>query len=135
MASPPINGNFKFGAALTAVQSKLGYLLNIVESDPLLGTSNPTAPFLPNNADRVGLIIVNTSVNQCFVGLSQSQIVNLFGILLNQNGGSVTMQVNDDFTLPSHDWWGIAIGAPSQLYVVELIGIKALPPNTVPGVP
>lgn len=133
MATTP-GAVFTYGAALTNTQQRLGYLVNQIESFPTLGTTPPTAPFIGNNADRVGLIIVNVSLNPVFIGVSQATVQATNGILLNPSGGAVTMQVRDDWTLPSSAWWGEATGGSAQIYVLELIGWKALPPGTVPGV-
>lgn len=135
MSSPTLPAGFTFGAALTNTQQRLGYIINEVESNPLITVGAPTAPFLPQNADRVGLIIVNTSINTAFIAVSQAEVNNVFGILLSPNGGSVTMQVRDDWTLPSRAWWGTASGGSAQMYVLELIGVRALPPNFGPGHP
>lgn len=130
MASP---AGFTFGAALTNTQQRLGYIINEVESSPTALSTVPATQILTQNADRVGLIIVNISINTCFVGTIQANVTNAVGILLSPNGGSITMQVRDDWTLPSRSWFGLGSGGNAQLYVLELIGVKALAPNTVPG--
>lgn len=133
MATSP-NGapNVKFGAALTFVQQFLGYLVNEVESFPTIPASSPTSPFLPQNGDRVGLLIANTGLNNAFIGLGPTVGGN-FGFFLVANGGAIAFNVRDDFTLTTRSWWGASIGASNIFYVLEIIGVKALGPGTQAG--
>ena len=128
MATSPIVAAPAFGAALTVVQNIFGYIINEVESFPSIATTSPTAPFIPQNGDRLGLVLVNTAVNQMFVGLSPA-VGSLDGIVLSPNGGAIAMNVRDDMTLTTRAWWALSITAPGILYVLEIIGVKAVGPG------
>jgi hypothetical protein len=133
MSTLPNTAGYTFGAALTWTQGEYGYLISEVESFPSIATVAPANQFLPNNGDRLGLVIINTSLNNIFVGLS-NQVSSLFGILLTANGGSLTANVRQDLTLPTRAWFGFSpSGVPTTIYVLEIIGVKQLPPRTAPG--
>lgn len=117
------------GAALNFVQVYLGYLINEVESFPTLNTGNPTAPFLAGNADRVGLLFCNFGNNLVQLSTNPS-VLTSGGILLNSNGGIISMNVRDDFTLPARAWWGAATSVAQAIYVLELIAAAPLPAVT-----
>jgi hypothetical protein len=131
-AIPPAGSTF--GAALTWTQDEYGYLIHDVESFPFLPFPGGATQIAPGNGDRLGLIIINPSVSEVFVSIS-SKVSNLFGILLSANGGSLTMNVRQDMTLPTREWFGIAVGAPVNLYVLEIIGWKKFPKGSFSGTP
>jgi hypothetical protein len=116
------------------VQDEYEYLIHEVQSFPVAGITPPTSPFLPQNGDRMGIAIVNTSINNCYIAFS-SAVGNAEGIFLAAGGGSFTANVRQDMTLPTHDWWAMAIAAPAALFVLEIIGWKKFPKGTMPGVP
>jgi hypothetical protein len=133
MAAPPTT-EYTFGAALTWTQGEYGYLIQEVETFPTLGlVTAPAANVVGNNGDRLALVIVNVSVNDIYVSIAPS--VNIgFGIKLLASGGSLTMNVRQDLTLPSRAWFGISAGlTTATIYVLELIGWRKLPPGFMPG--
>ena len=129
---PTTPAGYTFGAALTWVQKEYGYLINEVESFPGSPSTPPTSPFVPNNGDRLALAVVNIGISNVYIGLSAG-VSGGNGILLVANGGSFTIDVRRDMTLPSRAWWTVSSGTPNPLYVLELIGVRALQPGTVPG--
>lgn len=64
--------------------------------------------------------MINLGANDINVGLN-SGVSSSQGILLTAQGGLISMTVRDDFTLPSREWFGRAIDAPSQVYVLEIV--------------
>lgn len=126
MATTPNGSLAAYGAALTYTQKLLGYIVNEVESFPGVPATSPTAPFIPQNGDRVGLLIANVGLQTVYVGLS-SAVGAANGFLLVPNGGAIAINAKDDFTLTSRAWWSFATPSPSSLYVLELIGVRALP--------
>ena len=109
-----------FGAALAYAIQQLGGMLNEVDSNP---TCQLTATKLLNgNGDRVGLIIVNAGANPVWLSFT-ADVSTTNGIQLAPSGGNISMNVRDDFTLPTRDWWGIATGGTSQIFIIELVRI------------
>ena len=80
-------------------------------------------PVALNHPDRVGFVMVNLSVNVVYISPLPTVAV-LVGIRLDANGGSISMTWDHDFELVSHDWYGIATGAASQIVCLEIIGEK-----------
>jgi len=77
------------------------------------------AEVAPNNPDRLGLLIVNLSANSVYLALDNS-VAATKGILLVPTGGSATFSIEDDFQMVGWAIWGIATGADSPLYVIEV---------------
>lgn len=106
------------GAARASAESLLGGPCDELESNPTIATTVGVA--IDGNGDRVGLVFVNLGANPVYVSLN-SGVGSTNGILLGQTGGSISMTVRDDFTLPSRRWYGISTGGNSAIYVLELI--------------
>ncbi len=94
-------------------------------------TENETNPtclttatvLIDGNGDRVALVMVNQGANPVYVATA-SNVGSTNGILLAASGGSVTMDVTRDFTLPSRRWYGLATGGTSAVYVLEVIRVS-----------
>ena len=71
-----------------------------------------------NNPKRVSLLIVNLSDNDVHI-MIDNQVSSSRGIYLAPGGGAVNFDWSTDFTLISHDWFGIAAAAASPLLIVE----------------
>lgn len=72
---------------------------------------------LPNDPMRVGFIICNLSANGVYIAPT-NQVAATRGIFVPPNGGSVSVVWDRDFELCAIEWWGIAGGANSQVYVL-----------------
>lgn len=108
------------GAARQYSAVLLGGPIHEQDSNP---TCNTTATVLiDGDGDRVGLVIVNQGANNVFISID-SNVGTTNGILLGSSGGSVSMDVTRDFTLPARRWWGIASGGTSKCYVLEILRI------------
>lgn len=105
-----------FGAARAYTEDQLGGPCNELESNPTVQTT--VGILIGGNADRVGLVIVNQGANDVFISLSAG-VSTSNGIRVGANGGSATLNVRDDFTLPSRTWYAIANGGTSAVYVLE----------------
>lgn len=125
MAAPSQPLTPRYGAALTIIQDLYGWIINEVESFPTLGIVQPTAPFVNQNADRVGLLIMNGGANSALVALNSSVFTST-QFLLTQNGGSISFNIRDDFTLVSRAFWGFTNVSPGNIYVLELIAVRPL---------
>jgi len=105
------------GAALEFTEQQLGG--PIVENETFVATSTTIGIAIEGNGDRVALIMVNQGTTDLFVG-TRPDISSTQAIRLTANGGSVTLTVRDDFTLPTRRWYAIAASATPTLYVLEL---------------
>jgi hypothetical protein len=106
------------GAARQYTNNVLGGPVTEIESTPTIA-SNAATSILPNNGDRVGVVIVNLSTSTVYISFN-SAVNATNGILLGPSGGSLSLEVTEDFTLPSRQLWGYCVNATAQLYVLEL---------------
>lgn len=80
-------------------------------------------PIALNHPDRVGFVMLNLSANVVYISPLPT-VALLVGIRLDANGGTVSFVWDEDFELVSHDWYAIATGAASQVFIMEIIGEK-----------
>lgn len=78
-------------------------------------------PVIRNNPDRLGFVFINLSANIVYISPAPGVLATA-GIRLDANGGMVSMVWDEDFELVSHEWYGIATGAGSAIFVSEIIG-------------
>lgn len=75
---------------------------------------------LSYNPRRIGFILVNLGAN--FVTISPNADVSLTkGIYLVANGGTFSAVWNEDFELPTLQWFGIADTAAADLFILEVL--------------
>lgn len=80
-------------------------------------------PVLLNHPDRLGFVMINLSANIVYISPLPTVLATA-GIMLAANGGAVSMVWDEDFELVSHEWYGIATGAASAVFITEIIGKK-----------
>jgi hypothetical protein len=107
------------GASLQYTQNLLGGPLNEYDSQVSVGLTPLVAAIA--SPDRVGLIIINTGTIDAFVSINPGVSQNN-GIRVGNGGGSVTLNVTEDFTLTARQWYVVAIAAgPTIIYVIEYV--------------
>lgn len=109
-------------AALLFTEQELGGPCLEQESYPTATTTGVVAA--QGNGERVGLTIMNLSANSVYIGLA-GVVTSSTGIFLPGNGGFLTVNVRDDFTLPSRQWTALSVGGTAQLYVLEIIRYRS----------
>lgn len=102
----------RFGIETRNVESPVGSVVGVA-----------SAPLLPNNPDRVALVIINLSANLIYIS-PQDPAGAANGIRLDANGGWRSLVWDEDFELISHQWFAIAAGAGSAVFWIESIGVK-----------
>lgn len=75
---------------------------------------------LANNPNRLGWVIVNLSTNIVYLGLTNA-VSATRGIRLNANGGLASMVWDEDFQMTGWGIWGVASGAASAIYSLEVV--------------
>jgi hypothetical protein len=111
--------NTNIGAAMQYAIGQLGGPLFEQQTDNIAIAISGSNLIVDGNGDRVSLIIFNTDNNDVFISTNPIPGTTS-GIRLNANGGFVSMNVRDDFTLPTRRWYGQAIGSPSHVSAIEL---------------
>jgi hypothetical protein len=99
----------KFGAAVT-------YSVNPVVSS--VGTT--ATEIARHNPRRLGLTLINLSSNTLYVA-PDNNVSATRSILLPSNGGGLSLSADDDFVLPMVNWFAVASGASSAIYVIEVV--------------
>lgn len=130
MATPGLKppGFSTYGGALDYSARVYGGLVQ--QTETFLTMNTTAAQIVANNADRMGLLIMNTGSVQVFISLSNSPS-STQGILLAGLGGFFSTSAFEDLTLPSRGWSGIVTSGTSTLYVLEIVRI--LSPAQVPS--
>lgn len=103
-----------------------GELAEIVETSQI-GTS--VAELLGGDPERVSAVIINLSANTLYVS-PRVDVSATSGIRLAANGGSITMDADNDGVLPSRQWYALADGADSDVYLLTLRRISLEPRDT-----
>lgn len=77
---------------------------------------------LSYNPNRLGIVI--SVIGAANVLVAPDNNVSLTrGILLNAAGGSYTLEWDTDFEAVSNEWFAIASGAASAIYVQEIVAV------------
>ena len=106
-----------YGAAAEFLRERYAGELTEVEATATIGTT--FGQVVPSNPDRLGLLIINLSANTVYVSIN-SDVSATNGIRLGATGGSVSFNVTDDGMLLTRTWYGLATGAGSSIYVLDL---------------
>lgn len=96
---------------------QFGGALNEDERNPIIGVT--AEELLGADPERVLIFVLNLSPNSVYMGLRQT-VSSTNGILLASNGGGVSFNAVDDGTIPTRQFFVVAGGAGSQLYVLTL---------------
>lgn len=119
--------NRSTGAARYFTEQQLGGPTRTIPSNPNIQTS--VTQVCNNNPDRVGLVVVNLGSFDVFVWTDNS-VSTTKGVRLTANGGVMTLNVKDDYTLVAEQWIGIGSGGAALLGVLEVVSDVILPPET-----
>lgn len=101
------------------IDREFGFPTTEAETATTVGTA--VAQLVSNNPKRVALVVVNLSTGALFIGLDRATS-STRGLRL-ATGGSVSMNYNDDFTLPAREWFIIGDGAGLAFYALEVLMI------------
>lgn len=72
----------------------------------------------PNDPEACSLTIINTGSTN--IALAPNNQVSLAAGIILFPGGSLSLQVQYDMTLPSREWWAIGSAAGGSLYYVRM---------------
>lgn len=107
------------GVALDWLKKEYGATILEVESNPATGAGS--VEVLKNDPDAVAVTFINFGAFDIFLSLAQNSPANS-GIRIAANGGSTSLSLRDDFTLPSRSWFAVSPGGASSLYILRLRG-------------
>lgn len=106
-----------YGAAAEFLRSRYHGELTEDETSATVGTGVST--IITGDPDRLGLLILNLSANTLYVSIN-NDVSATNGIRLGANGGSLALNVTDDGMIQTRTWYGLATGAGSAVYVLQL---------------
>lgn len=84
-------------------------------------TSTPTL-ILKFNPNRFGFVLYNLGNSNLFIGLDQN-VSETNGILIPPNGGSLVAWFEEDYTLVENEFYGVAPGGTTKIYLLEYVGV------------
>ncbi len=102
------------------LQAAYGIKTQLQESDPTFQVGVAETKILPYNPNRVGLVMVNNGGANVTIKPSRPCALGK-SILLLANGGTATFKWDVDFELVASEWFGIANGAASDFYTLEIV--------------
>ena len=101
----------------SVIDKRFGVRTQAAQKTVSLGTT--ATEIVPNNPDRLGVTIVNLSTNSVYLALDSS-VSSSKGILLAPSGGSASFNVEEDYQMVGWAIWGVASGASSAIFVIEV---------------
>ena len=107
-----------FGAAAEYYRRLIGGDVEPIKDTKAVGTT--PSVLVAADPERVQLTIVNLSSNSIYIMPNDAPTTSS-GIFLSANGGSVSMNVHEDGTLPAQEWRAVATAANSS---VQIIGLR-----------
>lgn len=108
---------FSYGAAKRFAEAFLGGPTR--EQSGVVSVQTGATLIVQGNGDRVGLVLINTGAFDVLVFIDAT-VSSTNGVRLSGNGGSVSFNVRDDFTLQTREWWGVGIGGVSTVTFLDV---------------
>lgn len=105
------------GAAQSFIEGEFGG--PTTESDSEITLAATATKVCDNDPERLSLTIINLGTNQCHIVFDNAPSTSR-GIILVAGGGSVSMNVREDGTLPTREWWGVADSGTTNLAVIAM---------------
>lgn len=104
------------------VQERFGVKTSYNEQPKVTQVETVKTKVLSYNPNRLGLVFVNTGGNNVYLAPSNNVAVGE-GILISANGGSISLNILEDFEFASMEFYGISDGAASTCYLVEIVSV------------
>ena len=102
------------------VDERFGVRTRVNENPETLTVGTAETLLLRADPNRLALVILNLSGNTLFVK-PRGGVTTARGIALSALVGSLSVSMEDDFTLPSLDWFGISTVAGQAVFVLEIL--------------
>lgn len=96
---------------------KYGMTTYTDENPLVIQIATTVTKVLNNDPDRLQFTIVNLSANAAYLAFD-GEVSATHGIPLAANGGSVSMNADEDGAMVGKELYGIAIGAAADIYTI-----------------
>lgn len=110
------------GAAQDFVAAAVGGFFVTRERDVTLAVA--AAEILRNDPERVGWLICVTGATQAQIAFNIA-VTTATSILIPGSGGTFTVNVREDFTLPTVAVYGNVAAGNTTLHIVEIVRVSA----------
>jgi hypothetical protein len=102
------------------IENIYGIKTRFVINDTTSAIGVASIPIASKNPNRVSILFVNLSVNSIYIS-PLPDVSSTKGIYLASNGGYAMFQFDKDFQMVITEWYGIATGAASNVFILENI--------------
>lgn len=106
------------GATAAIIEAEVKGRFNVIERTVTVGVA--LTEIFGGNPERVGWLVVNLGTNLVRVGWRQD-ITGTNGLPLANSGGSLAVNVRDDFILPIFPLHGITALGNSDVRIIEIV--------------
>jgi|GEM_PF-6001430 len=107
------------GALSEYVEKEFG-VKTVTKTNPITDSIKTTpTKVLGNNPDRLAAIIINLGDYTVYLS-PRNDVSSTKGIKLSKSGGTLILNAKDDLELVGYEWWGIADGGNSTIFVLEV---------------
>ena len=103
------------------IEQRLGTRTKSFENRLVSSIGTTAARVFPGDPDRLAWIFVNLSANAIYL-VPGNDPSSTKGIYVAPNGGSVAMSADEDYELVGREFYGVAAGAGSNVYTLEVVG-------------
>lgn len=104
------------GAAQSYIEGVFGG--PTTEADEEFSVADTPVRLTVNDPEALALTIVNAGSNTLYVLFDQG-VSSTRGIILVSSGGSLSMNVRDDQTLPTREWWAVSNAVGTDVLVIR----------------
>ena len=102
------------------VDERFGVRTRSNENPEVTQVQNVETLLLRADPNRLALVIINLSANTMFIK-PRGGVTLTNGIALSAGVGSLSVTMEDDFTLPSLEWFGISSVINQAVFVLEIL--------------
>lgn len=115
------------GSVARLIRERVGGIFETVTSTVTVTTTSTR--ILRQNPERVGYLLINTGNSRVDLSFEQV-IVTGESIPLGPGGGSLSVSVEEDFTMSTYPLFGQAITASSTVRIIEIVRVSDVTPGT-----
>lgn len=108
-----------YSSVAALLEARYGVRLLERENPEVAAVGVAATLILRNHPGRVAFTIINLSANNIYIAPNPAVAATL-GVFVAPGGGFVSVSMDEDFTLPTREWYAIAAGAGSAIYILSL---------------
>lgn len=102
------------------IQERFGVRTRSPENRENVAMTTMEALVLRNDSSRLAAVIINLGQTDVFIR-PRSGVSATVGIRIGANGGTFSLQWDEDFDLTGKEWFGVTLVGTSTLYTLEVL--------------